>query len=351
MRRMTQEERTMAQALRLAARGLGATAPNPAVGCVIVDEAGRVAGCGWTQSGGRPHAEAVALAEAGGRAQGGTAYVSLEPCAHRGETPPCAEALIEAGIRRVVYAHDDPDPRVAGRGAEMLKAAGVAVEAGVLETEARRLNLGFILRITQDRPMLTLKLAAARNGFMRTPEGASPWITGREARCHGHMLRARHDAILTGSGTLAADNPSLDCRIAGLEAASPLPVIMSRSGDIAPDCKLAARGGLLFTENAAAQIGKLETLHLPELTPAAVLAALAARGITRVLLESGATLARAFLDAELVDAVALFRAPHDVALDGTDDLTPMKLDARFVSDPPRRVGVDTLTHMHKAEAA
>jgi diaminohydroxyphosphoribosylaminopyrimidine deaminase/5-amino-6-(5-phosphoribosylamino)uracil reductase len=198
----------MRAALALARRGLGNAWPNPAVGCVLVKE-GRVIGRGWTQPGGRPHAETEALRRAGDAARGATAYVTLEPCSHHGRTPPCCEALAEAGITRVVMAMRDPDPRVNGRGLAMLRGAGIAVEEGLLEAEARALNAGFFRRIQAGMPVVTLKLASTLDGRIATASGESRWITGAAARREVHALRARHDAILVGSGTVLADDPDL----------------------------------------------------------------------------------------------------------------------------------------------
>ena len=200
--------RYMAAALTLAERGLGNVWPNPAVGCVIV-KGGRVVGRGWTQPGGRPHAESEALRRAGAAAKGATAYVTLEPCAHHGKTPPCAEALIEAGISRLVAAMADPDSRVSGRGFESLKAAGIDVSIGLGGEQAARLNGGFRSRIESGRPLVTLKLATSLDSRIATQSGESQWITGTASRARGHLLRAQHDAILVGSGTALADDPSL----------------------------------------------------------------------------------------------------------------------------------------------
>ena len=201
----------MAHALRLAARGLGAVWPNPAVGCVLVRD-GLIVGRGWTQPGGRPHAETGALAQAGALAQGATAYVTLEPCAHHGQTPPCAEGLIAARVARVVTALTDPDPRVAGRGHAMLRAAGIAVTEGVLAAEASRINAGFLKRISRNLPFVTLKLATTLDGRIATATGESRWITGPAARRHTHLLRLTHDAVMVGAGTARADDPDLTVR-------------------------------------------------------------------------------------------------------------------------------------------
>lgn len=323
----TSDKDFMRQALRLGRYGLGHTAPNPAVGCVLVKD-GRVLATGFTQKGGRPHAEAMALAAAGDAAKGATAYVTLEPCAHEGQTPPCAASLIEAGIARVVYAIDDPDPRVNGGGAAMLRNANIEVESGLLGDEARRDQRGFLLSKTDNRPMVTLKLAMSANGFMRTPEGESPWITGPLARTMGHKLRAQHDAIITGSGTVREDDPSLDCRLPGLAEASPLPVVMGNS-DVPRNCKLSAHDNLIVT-NA---------------TPHNTLADLAERGITRALLECGPKLAAAFLADDLVDELALFTAPHEVGMAGESDISLMKLDLScFMKIRETMLGPDSYAH-------
>jgi len=221
----------MRSALGLARRGLGSVWPNPAVGCVLVkDEI--VVGRGWTQPGGRPHAETEALARAGAAARGATAFVTLEPCSHFGKTPPCADALIAVGIARVVAALEDPDPRVAGRGLARLREAGVAVERGLCEAEAAELNAGFLQRIRLGRPLVTLKLASSLDGRIATASGESRWITGPAAREQGHLLRAMHDAILVGTETVLADDPELTCRLPGLTGRSPIRIALDRRGRI-----------------------------------------------------------------------------------------------------------------------
>src|SRR5262245_11268238 len=202
-------------ALAVAERGLGRTAPNPSVGAVIVDEtSGEVIARGWTQPGGRPHAETEAIRTAGVRARGATMYVTLEPCSHYGKTPPCAEAIIAAGLRRTVCAILDPDPRVSGRGVRMLRAAGVVVERGVLAEQAHRITLGHILRVAERRPLIQLKMAIGADGKIpRGPGKQRVWVRGPGARAHGHLLRARADAIMVGGGTVADDDPELTCRL------------------------------------------------------------------------------------------------------------------------------------------
>ncbi|MDO5703955.1 MAG: bifunctional diaminohydroxyphosphoribosylaminopyrimidine deaminase/5-amino-6-(5-phosphoribosylamino)uracil reductase RibD, partial [Paracoccus sp. (in: a-proteobacteria)] len=221
----------MAHALRLGRRGLGNTWPNPAVGCVLVRD-GRVVGRGWTQPGGRPHAEVMALAQAGDAARGATAYVTLEPCAHFGRTPPCADALAAAGVARVVTALTDPDPRTAGQGHARLRAAGIAVTENVCATAAAAHQIGFLNRVTLGRPMLTLKLATSLDGRIATASGESQWITGAQARAHVQILRLSHDAIMVGGGTARADRPNLNLRGLGPQRQ---PVRIVVSGQPLPD--------------------------------------------------------------------------------------------------------------------
>ena len=215
----------MTAALGLARRGLGSVWPNPSVGCVLVRD-GRVVGRGWTQPGGRPHGESEALRRAGELAQGATAYVSLEPCAHHGETPPCTDALIAAGVARVVIAAEDPDPRVEGRGMAQLRDAGIEVIEGICGDAARALNAGFLKRIVAGRPLFTLKTATSLDGRIATAGGESKWITGEAARRRAHGLRADHDAVMVGIGTALADDPALDCRLPGLAHRSPLRIVV-----------------------------------------------------------------------------------------------------------------------------
>ena len=205
----------MRAALALARRGLGSTWPNPTVGCVLVAD-GHVIGRGWTQPGGVPHAETVALERAGDQARGATAYISLEPCSHYGKTPPCADALVAAGISRAVLAMQDPNPDIDGRGIDKLKAAGVDVELGLMEAEARKVNAGFSLMVERGRPLVTLKTATTLDGRIAVSSGASQWITGAAARRRAHLLRSQNDAVMVGAGTAVADNPQLTCRLPGL---------------------------------------------------------------------------------------------------------------------------------------
>lgn len=326
----------MRAALSLAARHLGQVWPNPAVGCVIVDADGHVVGRGSTQPGGRPHAETEALAMAGDRARGGTAYVTLEPCSHHGRTPPCAEALIASGIKRVVSALEDPDPRVSGRGHAVLRQAGIAVEIGLLEAAARAANAGFLKRVTEGLPLISLKLATSADGRIATRRGESKWITGEPARRFGHRLRATHDAIAVGSGTVLADDPDLTCRIPGLEGRSPVRLVFDRRARTS----LAAR--VLKTATPTWVVSSpgmfKHQLHKPhqliEITenggPGTWLrqacTALAGLGLTRLLVEGGATLATAFLAADLVDEIYWFRAPMVIGGDGLAGIGPLSAD-------------------------
>jgi diaminohydroxyphosphoribosylaminopyrimidine deaminase/5-amino-6-(5-phosphoribosylamino)uracil reductase len=308
------DRRFMALALSLGRRGMGQCAPNPAVGCVIV-QGGRIVGRGSTAPGGRPHAETIALAQAGAAARGATAYVTLEPCAHHGATPPCAGALIAAGVARVVAPFDDTDPRVAGRGFAMLRAAGIAVTTGVLAEEAARDHAGFLIRNEAGRPYVTLKLAASFDGRIATASGHSQWITGPQARRAVHAMRARHDAVMVGAGTARADDPMLTVRGMGVRH-RPVRVVVSRRLDLAQTSQLAQSAGEvplwlchgdgIGPERAAAWQG-LGARLLPcavaagQVEPGSVLRALGAAGLTRVLCEGGGALAASLISAGLVD--------------------------------------------------
>ncbi len=332
----------MRAALLLAERGLGRVAPNPAVGCVVVDAAGHLVGRGWTQPGGRPHAETEALRMAGDRARGGTAYVTLEPCSHHGKTPPCADALVAAGIQRCVVALWDPYPEVDGRGIRRLKDAGIAVELGLLRDEAAEVNAGFLTRVVSRRPMVTLKLASSLDGRIATASGDSKWITGELARAHGHRLRATHDAIMVGSGTALADDPELTCRLPGLADRSPRRIVLDGR------LRLPLSGRLVATARAtptflATSLGHAEAaldryrkagVEIIEAPRGAdghpdihlTLKALGSLGLTRLLVEGGATLAAALVKADLVDRIHWFRAPGIVGGDGLASIAEIGLD-------------------------
>ena len=281
------DARWMGAALALGERGAGQTAPNPPVGCVIV-HTGRVIGRGWTQPGGRPHAEAMALAHAGDAARGATAYVTLEPCAHdSARGPACSASLIAAGVARVVIAAGDPDPRTNGKGVAALRAAGIAVIEGVRSAEAKASMAGFFSRQERRRPHITLKLAISLDGSVALASGESRWITGARARAHGHLERARADLIVVGRGTVDADTPSLDVRIAGLESRSPAIAVMSANPDPLP-AALTAKGARLLANPGA----------LAAVTDADL-----------VLVEGGAGVAASLIAADLVDRLLLYRAP------------------------------------------
>jgi diaminohydroxyphosphoribosylaminopyrimidine deaminase/5-amino-6-(5-phosphoribosylamino)uracil reductase len=306
----------MAAALSLAERARGRSTPNPNVGCVIVRN-DRVVGRGWTQPGGRPHAEAMALAQAGAQAHGATCYVTLEPCAHvspRG--PACTDLLIAAGVARVVVALRDPDPRTDGDGIARLQAAGIAVDVGIRAADARRSMAGFLTRQRLGRPSVTLKLAVSLDGATAMGDGRSRWITGPDARAHTHLERARHDAILVGRGTLEADRPGLDVRLAGLEPRAPVRILLS----------------------ATREPGWV-TLAAPSAIASLV-------GVDTVMVEGGAAVAASFLAGDLVDRLLLYRAP--IVIGGGRTLPDIGLadlahaHDRWVRVDARQLGSDRL---------
>ena len=317
----------MARALQLAARGTYSTAPNPAVGCVLLDANGVVVGEGWHQRAGQPHAEVHALNAAAMRARGGTAYVTLEPCSHHGRTPPCADALIEARVRRVVAAMQDPNPRVAGDGLRKLGAAGIVTAVGVLEREARELNRGFVSRMTRGRPWVTVKLGSSADGRTALADGSSQWITSEPARADVQRLRARAAAIITGIGTALADDPALTVRDGTLDLGGriPLRVVLDSRGRLAPDLKLARDGlpTLVFSSNegarvltrlaeaesSALQVEPMPTDAAGRIDLDAMLQRLAALECNEVLVEAGPRLAGGFLAAGLADEIVLYVAP------------------------------------------
>jgi diaminohydroxyphosphoribosylaminopyrimidine deaminase / 5-amino-6-(5-phosphoribosylamino)uracil reductase len=349
--------RSMRAALALARRGLGTVWPNPAVGCVIVNR-GWLVGRGWTQPGGRPHGETEALRRAGEAARGAITYVSLEPCCHWGRTPPCADALIAAGVRRVVVALEDPDPRVAGEGLRRLRAAGLDVETGLCATEASEINAGFFCRLRLGRPLVTLKLATSLDGRIATRRGASRWITGPAARDRAHALRAIHDAIMVGSGTVLADDPKLTCRLPGLEHRSPVRVVVDRHLAVPPSARLIAEARQVPTWVLAlpsADPDRRQGLLASGVTVIEVdpdteggidfnsaLTALGERGITRLLVEGGGQLAAALTRARLVDRLAWFHAPLLIGGDGIPAIAGFGLEA--MTDAPRfeRLSTETI---------
>ena len=343
----------MTAALNLARRGLGTVWPNPAVGCVLVG-GGRVVGRGWTQPGGRPHAETEALRRAGGLARDATAYVSLEPCAHHGETPPCADALIEAGVARLVIALEDPDPRVFGRGMERLRDAGIEVIEGVCREPARALNAGFLKRLASGRPLFTLKTATSLDGRIATASGQSQWITGEPARQRGHSLRADHDAVMVGIGTVLADDPTLDCRLPGLAHRSPLPIVIDSHLRLPPESRLARSPSWILTltgsgaarRDALAERG-VEIIELADdgqgrVDLAAAAQALGERGLTRVLVEGGARLNAGLLRAGLADRLVWFRNSRLIGGDGLPAAAGFGIDQLADAPAFRRMSVEEL---------
>lgn len=347
-------------ALSLGRRGQGQCWPNPAVGCVIVRQ-GRIVGRGHTQPGGRPHAERVALDRAGAAARGATAYVSLEPCAHHGTTPPCAEALIKAGIARVVAPLEDSDPRVAGAGFARLRAAGVEVATGLLADQAAADLAGFFARLATGRPLVTLKLAASFDGRIATATGQSRWITGPRARRLVHHQRARHDAVMVGGGTARADDPALTVRGLGV-VHQPVRVVVSRKLDLPLDGRLAgtARDAPVWLchgpDADAARVAAWRDLGAVPLAcalsgrqidVASVLDVLGAQGLTRIFCEGGGALAASLLSAGLVDALMGFTAGLVIGAEGLPSVGAMCLSGleeaeRFRLAELRRVGEDVM---------
>jgi len=308
----------MDAAIALGERGRGRTAPNPNVGCVVVGD-GAVVGRGWTQDGGRPHAEAVALDQAGAAARGATVYVTLEPCAHASARgPACADLLAGAKPERVVVAVGDPDPRTDGRGMARLRAAGIAVEDGVRRAPAERSMAGFLSRVRLGRPFVTLKLALSIDGRIALPSGESKWITGEEARAHAHLERARADMILVGRGTYDADAPRLDVRLPGLEVRSPRRALLTRGGGI----------------EGWERLGSPDEVH-------------GLADVNDLLVEGGAETAAAFLAADLIDRLLVYRAPiligeGKAALAGIGLSGLAAAHGRWRLADTRALGIDTL---------
>lgn len=353
----------MRMALALGARGAGRCWPNPNVGCVLVSAEGRVVGRGWTAPGGRPHAEPQALAQAGDAARGATAYVTLEPCCHHGETPPCCDALIAAGIARVVVPLEDSDPRVSGRGLDALRSAGVAVTVGICTDRAEAAHQGFFLRQELGRPAVTLKLATSLDGRIATATGESQWITGPQARRAVHAMRARHDAVLIGGGTARADDPSLSVRDLG-DWHQPVRVVAARRLDLPLMGNLArsAKDQPLWilhgphvdqmTAHAWAGLGaRLIPVPLSHgmLDMAAALQALGQAGLNSVFCEGGGALAASLLQSGLADHLACFTAGLAIGAEGTPAIAALGLERladapRYTLSSSRNIGPDTLTH-------
>jgi diaminohydroxyphosphoribosylaminopyrimidine deaminase/5-amino-6-(5-phosphoribosylamino)uracil reductase len=344
----------MALALALGRRGLGQTWPNPAVGAVVVKD-GVIVGRGWTQSGGRPHAETEALARAGSAARGATLYVTLEPCSHHGKTPPCADAVIAAGVARVVSALVDPNPEVAGAGHWRLAEAGVVVEVGIGAEEARRDHAGHIRRVRDGRPHVMLKVAVSADGKSGLAGRRPAAITGEPARARVHLMRSRNDAVLTGIGTALADDPLLTCRLPGMP--SPVRIVLDSALRLPLASKLVAtaRQTPLWVVTAMAAPREREQALIAQgakvlrvaaadgkLDLAGVLKLLADRGITRVMVEAGPILSAAFLRADLVDEVALFHSPNAIGADGLDALDGLPLSALTRSPRLTAIGSQAL---------
>ena len=359
------DARFMALALALGRRGLGNAWPNPAVGAVVVrydDGKPVIVGRGWTQAAGRPHAETEALTRAGAAARAATLYVTLEPCSHHGKTPPCADAIIAAGIARVVSALEDPNPEVAGQGHARLAAHGIAVDVGIGAEEARRAHAGHIRRVHDGRPHVTLKLAVSADGKAGLAGRRPVPITGAPATARFHRLRALNDAIMIGIGTALADDPSLTCRLPGMTTRSPVRVVLDyalrlpvasklvQSAEETPVWVIASEAAAPAKEHALRSHG-VEVMRAPadseRLDLGAVLRLLAGRGITRLMVEGGPTLAASLVSADLVDEAALFRSPHLIGGGGINALEGLPLTAltkspRLVSDGTERVGLDTV---------
>ena len=361
-----EDRRFMALALTLGRRGLGRTWPNPAVGAVLTKN-GIIVGRGWTQPGGRPHAEIEAIGRAGNAARGATLYVTLEPCSHHGKSPPCADAVIAAGVSRVVSALEDPNPEVAGAGHARLRAAGIEVDTGVGAEEARRDHAGHIRRMREGRPQVTLKLAISADGKAGASGRQPVAITGEAVRERVHLLRAQNDAIMVGIGTALADDPMLTCRLPGMAGYSPVRIVLDSSLRLLLASRLvrSARETPLWVvagSAAAPRAGVALRAHGVEvlraegsdgrLDLADVLKSIAARGITRLMVEGGPTLAAAFVAADLVDAANLFHSSKRVGPGGIDALEGLPLTTltqsprlRCIRNEP--VGADTLTVLER----
>ena len=352
----------MALALSLGRRGMGRVWPNPAVGCVIVRD-GVIVGRGRTADGGRPHAETEALAQAGAAAKGATVYVTLEPCSHHGKTPPCADALIAAKVATVVVATGDPNPLVAGAGLARLRAAGITVREGVLKPEADGDHAGFFLTQTKQRPFVTLKLATTLDGRIATRTGDSQWITGPQSRALVHAMRARHDAVMVGAGTVRADDPMLDVRGFG-PVLQPVRVIVSSDLDLPTSGKLArtakdqpvwichgAGDATRWTELGARVVPV--ALRDGKVDVAAMMQHLAQAGLTRIFCEGGGQLAASLLKAGLVDDVILFQGPKMIGGDGLAaigglGLTKLADAPQFTLREQRQIGTDVMQRWRHA---
>lgn len=340
-------------ALNLAKTGLGTTYPNPSVGCIIVKD-DIIIGRGRTQEGGRPHAEKHAIKHAIADTNGATMYVTLEPCCHQGKAPPCTKEIIKAGIKRIFIATPDPDKRVAGNGIKQLHDAGITVELGLCQAEANEINYGFFKNKTKVLPQVSLKIATSLDGKIATSTYDSKWITSDSARNYAHKLRSTYDAILIGSNTALKDDPSLTCRIAGLENRSPIRVILDRSGKVTDDLQIIQTAQeiptVIFTEDKSHKFPYVKIIHYNGDIKEA-LEELAKFGITRVLVEGGSQVAASLIKANLVDKIYWFHAPVIIGGDGIPSVSDLGFDK--VSEAPRfkttnsvQLGVDRLTILH-----
>jgi diaminohydroxyphosphoribosylaminopyrimidine deaminase / 5-amino-6-(5-phosphoribosylamino)uracil reductase len=357
------DQRWMDYALRLGRRALGTTAENPPVGCVVVRD-GKVLGVGWTQPGGRPHAETEALKMAGEQARGATAYVTLEPCAHHGRSGPCANALVNASVARVVTAIEDPDPRVSGQGHAILRAAGVAVEVGLGAEKAGHDMAGFLTRIAKKRPYVTIKIGVSADGKIAAgPDQRTP-ITGPEAKARVHLMRAQSDAILVGLSTVLIDDPELTCRLPGMEPRSPIRIVADTRLSIPSKAKLVKSAEqvpvwILSTRKGGVSPGitVIDCRQTPNgwVDFADALEQLAIRGINRLLVEGGSHISQSLLEADLVDEVHLFQNPVVIGPQGIDAIAEMPLEnlaKQFRQTEKEVLGSDTLTvyerpHVHR----
>ncbi len=352
------DQRMMALALAMARRGLGTTAPNPSVGAVIANElTGEVIARGHTQPGGRPHAEKEALARAGDRARGKTMYVTLEPCAHTGRVPTCSDSVVAAGIARVVCALPDPNPVVAGHGFEQLREAGIEVDVGRLGGAARWATLGHILRQTEKRPFVQIKMAVGADGRIARGDGKPVWVTGAEARADGHLLRAEADAILVGGMTVRADDPDLTCRLPGLAELSPTRIVLSPRLGLPLGSKIVASARTTPTwlvtgtpsghADAALSAAGVQLVHVPEALAGAagmpsVLQTLAVKGITRLLVEGGPRTWRACLDMRVVDEAIVYQGREPGPTDGLHVIPDGGMDAWFSLFGLARLNTETI---------
>jgi diaminohydroxyphosphoribosylaminopyrimidine deaminase/5-amino-6-(5-phosphoribosylamino)uracil reductase len=357
------DRRWMDYALRLGRRALGRSAENPPVGCVVVRD-GRVLGVGWTQPGGRPHAEIEALKMAGEQARGATAYVTLEPCAHHGRTGPCAEALVMAGVARVAIAIEDPDSRVSGQGIAILRAAGVTVDVGVGAEEAFHDLAGFLTRITKKRPYVTLKIGVSADGKIAAGPHQRTAITGPEVKARVHLMRAQSDGVLVGLSTVLIDDPELICRLPGMETRSPIRIVADTRLSIPSKAKLVKTAEqvpvwILSTRKGGVSPGitVIDCRQTPDgwVDFADALEQLAVRGINRLLVEGGSHISQSLLEADLVDEVQLFQNPVVIGPQGIDAIAEMPLENlanQFRQTEKEVLGSDTLTvyerpHVHR----